>query len=90
MMSEKDTGGQAFPVGDLHWEDGGMTLRDYFAAQALIGMGTWAPYRERDFAAPSLDLSSPAVLADRAAWAYAQADAMLAHRDPERTEERSK
>ena len=36
-MSEKDTGGPAFPADRLHnneWQDG-MTLRDYFAAKAM-------------------------------------------------------
>ena len=44
-MSSKDTGGQAFPcfergsagVGPLDLTDPGMTLRDYFAGQALAG-----------------------------------------------------
>jgi hypothetical protein len=39
-MSDKDTGGFAFPVhgsmGEVAWE--GMTLRDYFAAKALCGI----------------------------------------------------
>ena len=34
-MSEKDTGGPAFPTGTAFQ---GMTLRDYFAAKALQGM----------------------------------------------------
>lgn len=42
----------------------GMTLRDYFAAQALAGMGVWWPKVIGDHVA-------------RAVWAYAAADAML-------------
>lgn len=47
-MSEKKTGGQAFPHAnpryDGNWDNrmqiGGMTLRDYFAGQALAGTGS--------------------------------------------------
>jgi len=51
----------------------GMTLRDYFAAQALIGVGSWCP---------SVNLSEQwppdgEVQRRRAIWAYGQADAML-------------
>ena len=35
-MSNKDTGGPAFPVQDAStWQAHGMTLRDYFAAKAM-------------------------------------------------------
>lgn len=39
-MNEKNNGGPAFPVPGLqHDEDfNGMTLRDYFAAKALVGL----------------------------------------------------
>lgn len=38
-MSEKETGGPAFPIGIEAYGEGreGMTLRDYFAAKALEG-----------------------------------------------------
>ena len=41
-MTDKQTGGPAFPVQSIYIEDQetnskGMTLRDYFAAQALAG-----------------------------------------------------
>jgi|DEB0MinimDraft_3_1074331.scaffolds.fasta_scaffold102566_1 hypothetical protein len=39
MMSDKDNGGPAFAHGDPHHGgDPGMTLRDWFAGQALSGM----------------------------------------------------
>jgi hypothetical protein len=43
MSSSKTTGGQAFPCLDdagsgLSLRDGGMTLRDYFAAKAMQGL----------------------------------------------------
>lgn len=35
-MSEKETGGSAFPLSTVRYDDGlGMTLRDYFAAKAM-------------------------------------------------------
>lgn len=36
-MNDKDTGGPAFPVPGLHRDsyNNGMTLRDYFAAEAM-------------------------------------------------------
>lgn len=44
-MSEKNTGGQAFPLpcsaspmGGVHWGEEGMTLRDYYAGEALVGI----------------------------------------------------
>lgn len=38
-MSEKDNGGQAFPVSDIGIHGSfGMTLRDYFAARAMQGL----------------------------------------------------
>ena len=37
-MTNKQTGGPAFPYGDLtNGGDNGMTLRDYFAAKAMQG-----------------------------------------------------
>lgn len=42
MMTEKETGGAAFPLSASeyagHGPQGGMTLRDYFAAKAMQGM----------------------------------------------------
>lgn len=75
---KKNDGGSAFPqietnqVGERgeYWTDvsstGGMSLRDYFAAKAMQGLlanpGDW----------------NAETHAERAAFAYAQADAMIA------------
>lgn len=65
-MKEKETGGNAFPVflpsGDV-WE--GMTLRDYFAGQALIMLV------KTEYGSPVGDIAS---------YAYQTADAMLKER----------
>lgn len=63
-----DNGGPAFPVPmGVHW--GGMTLRDYFAGQALAGFAS-ALFREHR--------PPPAELAESyAAAAYEMADAMV-------------
>lgn len=41
-MTQKNDGGPAFPqlaeIGDMRCSDGGMTLRDWFAGQAIAGM----------------------------------------------------
>lgn len=64
MSSKKPTGGPAFP--NKHG-DQGMTLRDYFAAQALVH--EWCKRLDED------DWS------DTAEDAYRLADAMIAARD---------
>lgn len=70
-MSEKDNGGPAFPVGSGQWKDfPGMTLRDWFAGQALAG---WLAY----FAGTS----SPMKPENMALESYQFADAMIAERD---------
>lgn len=75
-MSSTLTGGPAFPVltrltRDMRDDfsadvDGGMTLRDYFAGQALAGAGE-----------PAFGCNN---VAELAAWAYSVADAMLKER----------
>lgn len=75
----KDTGGQAFPNVVQRWNDtfenqGGMTLRDWFAGQALVAMGTWAPVEPEEWSHRDV------VQRMRAEFAYEQADAMLAAR----------
>lgn len=76
----KDDGGQAFPrpgaADGGAWSDrpqDGMTLRDWFAGQALTGL----------LAAHSAD-GQVLPSSERAArWAYGYADAMLAAREAE-------
>ena len=80
----KKDGGPAFPLenprmmedGELFKQFPGMTLRDWFAGQALAGCGKWAPSEK-----PGIPLPECEKTRDRAAWAYKQADAMLAERD---------
>jgi hypothetical protein len=60
----KDYGGPAFPYSGIS----GMSLRDWFASQALMGMLS----NPESIAAPD---------AAFAEWAYGHADAMLAERD---------
>lgn len=78
-MSARDDGGPAFPRrkftpyphGGGQWTlEDGMTLRDWFAGQALVGMGQWSPTHPNDYES-------------KARWSYAQADAMLAARAKE-------
>lgn len=80
-MTDKNDGGLAFPAliphnSQFHYPANGMTLRDWFAGQALASIGTWMP--TVDLSARLVDAS---VLAMRAEWAYRQADAMLAARN---------
>jgi len=81
-MAETKDGGPAFPAeggydSGLH-PNPGMSLRDWFAGQALAGLGEWTPNLDDG---SQLDWTSMvAVRIHRAEWAYAQADAMLAAR----------
>lgn len=73
-MSNKDTGGQAFPcyerggagAGPLDLTDPGMPLRDYFAAKAMQGL-----------LAQSCGSAMGSDPIHGAQYAYAMADAML-------------
>ena len=69
-MSEKNTGGPAFP----DWLQDGMTLRDYFAAKAMQALIRSAP-NGTTFGASSEVTNSTYAFAS-----YAVADAMLAAR----------
>lgn len=74
-----NTGGPAFPsvgegFGNPLYSAGGMTLRDYFAGQALAG---WM------VDTGGADLSQPNVHAAAATNCYGFADAMLAERAKE-------
>lgn len=77
-MNIKDYGGPAFPCLPQVLADGkcGLSLRDYFAAAALQGLGDWSPWIDNgeNQAAP---LADARCLLARAELAYAQADAML-------------
>ena len=76
-MSTIKDGGPAFPVHSVSWKEKGedcvaigthgMTLRDYFAGQALAGLSAQTAFATE----PSETLAS---------WSYQQADAMLAAR----------
>jgi len=75
MSDPRNNGGPAFPAPYGYYEDGtyvfrsngGMTLRDYFAAKVMATMS-------------SADYHANYGVADVALMAYAQADAMIAER----------
>lgn len=78
-MADRNDGGQAFPssfVGPYGTESskGGMTLRDWFAGQALIGLVSDADNLRK------LSVNGKEVAAITARSAYFMADAMLAER----------
>ena len=82
-MSNKETGGPAFPVHpDMAAQlgcvpsssDAGMTLRDYFAAKAMQGGIDLVPH----MATPKVDKTMPQIIAE---MAYEYADAMLKARE---------
>lgn len=80
-MSEK-TGGPAFPRD--HHSDGhnGMTLRDYFAAKALLGLIAEPPWAVGAIAVASrLSDGTPDEALNFATAAYRLADAMLRARE---------
>lgn len=56
------------------------SLRDEFAGQALLAIGTWIP------AHGGSELATKKALEARALWAYEQADAMLAERAKDATQ----
>lgn len=56
-------------------------LRDMFAAQALLGLGTWIPLESKAPYYHQPDLKSDEAITARAVWAYRQADAMLRARE---------
>ena len=80
-MTDDKTGGPAFPLVAQNWHKTGMTLRDYFAAQAMLGFisaKAWHP----TFVYPDDYAFVPGQRADEtvADCAYQYADAMLAQR----------
>lgn len=60
-MSEIDNGGTAFPNGIDH----GMSLRDYFAAKAMLHMLTLDNLERRDEVAEASYLMADAMIAER-------------------------
>jgi hypothetical protein len=75
-MSNTNTGGPAFPFpafayqnGEINSGEGGMTLRDYFAAKAMAAYASSADWR--------IDMGPD----ETAFAAYKQADAMLEARN---------
>lgn len=69
-MSEMSDGGPAFPIAsDVIGHCGGMSLRDWFAGQAIAG--TCRPTPDGWSLSPE----------DHAQWAYQMADAMLSARE---------
>lgn len=75
-MSKINDGGAAFPTFNAisHCDEGGMTLRDYFAAKALQGMASSSYWGD------SVD-ADEGNLSMVATHAYAMADAMLSARE---------
>ncbi|MDQ0132630.1 hypothetical protein J2T08_000531 [Neorhizobium galegae] len=81
-----DDGGPAFAGGLFEPQHGGtndrepwnpgMSLRDWFAGQALVAMGTWMPVPASGYP----NLLQIETQTARALCAYAQADAMIAAR----------
>lgn len=74
-MSKKDTGGYAFPCqfeGSTRSDAPGMTLRDYFAGQALAGLAANQQWLENVARANGGDACTGISVA-----AYEVADAML-------------
>lgn len=65
----KNDSGPAFPISREQegWYDSGMSLRDYFAGQAIMGSLPGSLLTQED-------------VDERGRWAYRMADAMLAAR----------
>ena len=82
MSTPINDGGPAFPVPSVSWKEKGedrvaigtrgMTLRDYFAGQALTNIDVRIPMSDDD------DTPSPRAIAN---YMYVIADAMLAARE---------
>jgi len=66
MSTDKNTGGPAFPTVMIDKPEGGMTLRDYFAAKAMQAC---------------IEKGAPLVFNNIANKAYEMADAMLEARE---------
>jgi hypothetical protein len=80
-MKDKDTGGSAFPniTPDMNVDGGpGMTLRDWFAGQALAG---WLASYSKDAHHPASEGENQSE--HLAGFSYDLADAMMAERAKE-------
>ena len=85
---KREDGGQAFPHGNpTDGGDIGMSLRDWFAGQAMKAMMNDMMRLVRDDGTPETQAGSIAIAPDRVKWvaqmAYKQADAMLSQREAE-------
>lgn len=85
-MSSESNGRAAFAAtatsaSDDVYHQPGMSLRDYFAAAALTGLGTWIPEPRIEDGDDPKRTDRDSVRTRRARWAYAQADALLAARE---------
>ncbi len=78
MMELSKTGGSAFPVADDASDMPGMTLRDYFAAQAMpLALAEYRMVTNSTKSAMGEDWGIPYGLSSVASKAYEMADAML-------------
>ena len=83
-MTTKDNGGAAFPFSPndhstARMTTSGMSLRDWFAGQALITLGDVNPHLPND-AGSLREWPGSGSGSRRAKWAYLQADAMITDR----------
>ena len=81
MTTQPNDGGPAFPrADDVANSNAGMSLRDWFAGQAMAGSHGENPNLPGDLA-DTTEWPKPIALSRRRArWAYLQADAMLEER----------
>ncbi len=79
MADAPKDGGAAFPVPAGVVARPGMSLRDWFAGQALAGLGDWCP--NNDDGSPVEPFTPKTIRSRQVEWAYAVADAMLAERE---------
>lgn len=73
-MSARDDGGPAFPFRSPYYDSKGLSLRDWFAGQALQATGDWNTEHIKLLAIRNPDLSISELIAQHA---YDLADAML-------------
>ncbi len=82
MTEQPKDGGPAFPIETTATPYApGMSLRDWFAGQALIGATNCNPNLPGSPASEARWPDAQELADRRAAWAYLQADAMIAARE---------